>query len=308
MASGKTRKRIAGTVGIIQAGRGEREGSTPVALTIAGSDSGGGAGIQADLKTFAALGVYGVSAITTITAQNPERVAGIQPVDPQMVSLQIRTVVDSFPVSAVKTGMLYSARIIRAVSLTLAKTGIRHVVVDPVMVAGSGARLLQPDAVAELCRSLIPLATVITPNRAEAECLWGRNIESLEAQERAARELSERFGTACVVKGGHLSHSCVTGESVSPGHKRRGRRPQREEVVDVLCQRGKIFRFRACRVALAKTHGTGCTFSAAIAAWLARGADLPDAVKAAQEFVVRALDAAREVGKHCVLQYVWDGV
>jgi hydroxymethylpyrimidine/phosphomethylpyrimidine kinase len=265
--------------------------STPVALTIAGSDSGGGAGIQADLKTFAALGVFGTSAITCVTAQNPDRVAGVEAIDPKMVALQIRTVCEGFPVAAAKTGMLYSAAIIRAVAAVVAELRIARLVVDPVMVATSGARLLQPQAVAALRTRLIPLAAVITPNLPEAEVLWGHAIRSAAEQAAAAKELCAEFGVACVVKGGHL------------GNAERGTRraESRGEVVDVLCRNGKITAFRAPRVEAAETHGTGCVFSAALAAFLARGEGLETAVGHAQDFVVAALTHATRAGKHTPL-------
>ena len=269
----------------------------PVALTIAGSDSGGGAGIQADLKTFAALGVFGTSAITCVTAQNPDRVSGVAAIDPEMVVLQIRTVCEGFPVAVAKTGMLYSAAIIRAVSASVAELRIPMLVVDPVMVATSGERLLQPDAVAALCSSLIPLATVITPNLPEAEVLCGHAIGSTAEQEAAARELENRFGVACVLKGGHLGNAeCGTRNAEWKGSRNRA-----DDVVDILCQEGKITMFRASRIEAAETHGTGCTFSAALAAFLARGEDLKTAVGHAQDFVVAALAHTIRAGEHSPL-------
>jgi hydroxymethylpyrimidine/phosphomethylpyrimidine kinase len=249
-------------------------------LTIAGSDSGGGAGIQADLKTFTALGVFGTSAITCITTQNPDRVTGIQPVEPGMVARQMGAVCEGFPVAAAKTGMLYSAEIIEAVAEGARERGLAPLVVDPVMVATSGARLLREDAVAALCTRLFPVAVLITPNILEAEILQGGAIQSRQEQEAAARHLAAKFGIACVVKGGHL-----------PG----------DEIVDVLCVRGELQVFTAPRVRTAETHGTGCTFSAAVAALLAQGRSLEAAVQGAQEFVVRALRAAVPVGTHCPL-------
>ena len=255
----------------------------PRALTIAGSDSGGGAGIQADLKTFQALGVFGTSAITCITAQNPDGVKGVAALEPDMVSLQIRTVCEGFPVAAAKTGMLFSAPIIEAVANAVRDVCLPALVVDPVMVATSGASLLRDDAVNALQEVLLPLATVTTPNLPEAEILWGRPIESVAAQREAARGIGEARGIACVVKGGHRS---------------AGR------MVDILYAGGEIHTFECERVAAAETHGTGCTFAAALTAFLARGEELPDAVSQTQQFVCAALRHAVQVGNHWPLG--WD--
>ena len=242
-----------------------------VALTIAGSDSGGGAGIQADLKTFAALDVFGTSAITCVTAQNPSGVRGVVAIEPSFVGLQIAAVRDGFEIKAAKTGMLYSAPIIRVVAREVKRAGIPILVVDPVMVATSGARLLRPDALRALCGALLPIATVVTPNVPEAEVLCGHPIASLADLKRAAREIGERFGIACIAKGGHLE----------------GR-----EVTDVLCAGGRCRVFSSPRVPAVSTHGTGCTFSAALTAWLARGATLAKATERAKAFVTAALARA----------------
>jgi hydroxymethylpyrimidine/phosphomethylpyrimidine kinase len=247
----------------------------PVVLTIAGSDSGGGAGIQADLHTFARLGVFGTTAITCITAQNPGAVAGIEPVTPDMVALQIRTVCAAFRPAAAKTGMLYSAAIVRAVARAVADHALRPLVVDPVMIAGSGARLLQEDAIEALCAELLPLADVVTPNLPEAARLAGRAIAGVADAEAAARAIGGRFGCACVVKGGH----------------REG-----DEMCDVLFHAGRLSHARIPRVRGATTHGTGCTFSAALAALLARGRPLEDAAREAQRFVGEKLAVASRGG------------
>jgi hydroxymethylpyrimidine/phosphomethylpyrimidine kinase len=252
-----------------------------VCLTIAGSDSGGGAGVQADLKTFAALGVFGTSAVTCLTAQNPDGVTGIHAAPAAMVARQIRTVLEGFPVAAAKTGMLYAAATIRAVARAWRPAAPCPLVVDPVMVATSGARLLRDDALATLCRELLPLAAVVTPNLPEAEILAGRPIRSLGDLMAAARAIGERYGTACVVKGAHL-----------PG-------PQ---VFDALWHGGRVRVFASARVPARETHGTGCTFSAAVAAWLARGHLLPRAVAEAGRFVAGALRGARRVGRHYPLR------
>lgn len=241
-------------------------------MSIAGSDSGGGAGIQADLKTFTALGVWGTTALTCLTAQNPRAVRAVAAVTPAMVARQVDAICEGFAVQAVKTGMLYNAGIIRAVARELARRRFRYVVVDPVMVATSGARLLRRDAVQALCHNLLPLATVATPNVPEAEALAGMAIDSLADQRQAARLIAEKYKIACVVKGGHLS----------------GR-----YCVDVLHQGGRAWFFKHARVKAPSTHGTGCTFSAALAAALAQGQPLPDAVRRARRYVRRMLVVAK---------------
>lgn len=235
----------------------------PVVMTIAGSDSGGGAGIQADLKAFAAFGAFGASAITCLTAQNPSEVRGIMAVTPAMVTLQVETICAFFSVAAAKTGMLYSAAIIAAVARTIKRRRIPWLVVDPVMIATSGKRLLRRDAERALCNRLLPLADVITPNLPEAEVLCGHAIRTLRDMESAAREIGTRYHAACVVKGGHL-----------PG----------QTATDVLYHSGHIHSFRSARLRVA-THGTGCMFSAALTALLARGIDLPGAIRGAKHYV-----------------------
>lgn len=251
----------------------------PAVLTIAGSDSGGGAGLQADLKVFHSLGCFGATAITCITAQNPDEVRGVEPVSPAMVAEQVRTVCAGFPVRAAKTGMLYSAEIIEAVADVVGECELTSLVVDPVMVATSGARLLREDAVAALTQRLIPKAQVITPNLPEAEVLAGHSIASLDALRAAAEEIGKRFGVACALKGGHLESDA-------------------SDVVDVLYDEGSVEVFRTPRVAVGETHGTGCTFSAVVAAELAKGAGLGDAVQRAQTFVAGGLAKAISVGDH----------
>jgi hydroxymethylpyrimidine/phosphomethylpyrimidine kinase len=248
---------------------------TPVALTIAGSDSGGGAGIQADLKTFAALGVYGTSAIAALTAQNTKGVTGIHNVPPEFVVAQIDAVFDDFAVGAVKIGMLSTAPIIKAVAAALERHKARNIVLDPVMVATSGDRLLAADAVDALREELIPLAAVVTPNLPEAAALSGatlaRNEGEMELQARHILTLGPR---RVLVKGGH------------------GDGP---EATDLLIGEWEIVRLPAPRIATTNTHGTGCTLSSAIAAGLARGETLPDAVRAAKAYVTAAIGAADRV-------------
>ena len=250
----------------------------PVALTVAGSDSGGGAGIQADLKTFHALGVFGTSAITTITCQNPRRVSAIQAVNSQIVAGQIERVLEAFPVRAAKTGMLYNAAIIRVVTAHR----LKKLVVDPVMVSSSGARLLKPAAIIALQDRLLPQATVITPNLAEAELLAQRRIRSVADLHVVAEALSTRYGTAVIVKGGHLDGAARS--------------------VDVLFAGRRAHEFSSPRVPGIKTHGTGCTFSAAIAANLALGYDLVEAVGRAKVFITRAIRDAVRIGRFHALK------
>ena len=245
------------------------------ALTIAGSDSGGGAGIQADLKTFAALQVYGTSAITAITAQNTCGVSAVQGIDPDMVAAQIRAVASDIGVHAAKTGMLFSAAIIKAVVAAITATGPYPLVMDPVMVATSGDRLLQPEAEASLQQELIPLATVVTPNLAETAVLVGRKVLSLEDMQAAAEQIIAQGARAVVVKGGHAINKAtdvfydgITMELLA------------SEVIDTN-----------------NTHGTGCTFSAAICALLARGAPLRAAVQEAKAYITGALRHSLSVGR-----------
>ncbi|MFC1462189.1 bifunctional hydroxymethylpyrimidine kinase/phosphomethylpyrimidine kinase [Verrucomicrobiota bacterium] len=251
----------------------------PATLTIAGSDSGGGAGVQADLRAFSSLGVSGTCAITCITAQNPSEVRGVLPVDPDMVRLQIETICDGFAVVAAKTGMLYSGAIIQEVARVVAERELPSLVVDPVMVATSGAKLLEDDAISTLCAELIPMATVLTPNLPEAEILCGHGIGSSAGIEDAAREIADKFGVACVLKGGHLANQ----EGMTQG----------DTILDVLCVDGEIRRFEGPRVNATETHGTGCMFSAALAASLAKGESVSGAVAAAKEYVHGVLSSTR---------------
>jgi len=243
-------------------------------LTIAGSDSGGGAGIQADLKTFSALGVHGLSVVTAITAQNSVGVQGIHMVPVEMVALQMDSVFSDIGADAVKTGMLGSAEVIATVARKLREYEIRALVVDPVMVAASGDRLMEEDAVATLVRELFPLATVVTPNISEAEVLAGRPVRDLEAMEQAARAIVKLGPRAAVVKGGHLEG----------------------EAVDLLYDGERSHRFSSPRVTGKHAHGTGCTFASALAAELAKGAELLAAVRTAKEFVTIALRGGYRLG------------
>lgn len=243
-------------------------------MTVAGSDSGGGAGIQADLKTFAALGVHGTSAITALTAQNTLGVTGIQDVPPAFVEAQIDAIATDIGVDAMKTGMLFSAEIIAAVCGRVRQYGITNVVVDPVMVATSGDMLLRADAVDVIKRDLLPLALVVTPNRREAEVLAGIEIATAEDVREACKRIFD-FGPANVlVKGGH-----ATGDAV-----------------DWLYDGKEMVSLTAERVNTTNTHGTGCTLSAAIAAHVALGLQVLDAVAASKEFITAAIKNAYPLG------------
>jgi hydroxymethylpyrimidine/phosphomethylpyrimidine kinase len=253
----------------------------PVALAIAGSDSGGGAGVQADLKTFAALGVHGTSAITCLTAQNPRRVLAIEPCSAKIVRQQIEAVFDELRPAAIKTGMLFSAEIIRAVAGFLSRKPHPPLVVDPVMISTSGAALLKPAAIKTLRERLLPLADLVTPNLDETEMLTGRNIASVADMRSAAREIQARFGCAALIKGGHL----------------RGMR----EAVDIFFDGRTELLLSAPFIRGVSTHGTGCTYSAAIAAALALGHDLPHAVVIGKRHVTAAIRRTYRIGKHSAL-------
>jgi hydroxymethylpyrimidine/phosphomethylpyrimidine kinase len=255
---------------------------TPIALTIAGSDSGAGAGIQADLKTFAALGVHGTSAITCITAQNPRQVLGAEACSPRILRQQLEAVFAELPPAAVKTGMLLNRENIGVIVRFLKTAKYRSpLVVDPVMVSTSGTRLLAKDAVAELQASLLPLATLITPNLDEAAILTGHKIGSLEQMRAAARELHDRFGCAVLVKGGHLKGS--------------------REAADIFFDGKNELLLSAPFIKGITTHGTGCTYSAAICAALAGGYDLPEAVAIGKDYITAAIRNGYQAGKHFVL-------
>jgi len=246
-----------------------------VALTIAGSDSGGGAGVQADLKTFFRFGVYGASALTLVTAQNTLGVQRLELLPPELVYAQIQSVAEDLPVHAAKTGALGDAAIVQAVAEAVARFRIAPLVVDPVMVAKGGDPLLAPGAVQALKTRLFPLATLITPNRLEAEALLQRPIRTLREAEEAAQDLLDLGPRAVLLKGGHL---------------------EGEEAVDLLATPEGVLAFRAPRVPTRHTHGTGCTLSAAIAALLALGKPLEGAVGEAKAYLTRALETAPGLG------------
>ena len=247
----------------------------PKALTIAGSDSGGGAGIQADLKTFSAFRVFGMSVITAVTAQNSLGVQGVENLSPAFVALQLRSVLSDFGAGAAKCGMLSTAPIIEAVAATLADEPVEKLVVDPVMVAKSGDALLQPDARQALIERVLPLALVVTPNLPEAESLAGIPVASRPDMEEAARRIHRLGPRYVLVKGGHL----------------------KGDAIDLLWN-GKAFTaFRAPRIDSGNTHGTGCTLSAAIAAGLAQGQAIGDAIRDAKAYVTRAIREGFAAGR-----------
>ncbi len=258
----------------------------PVALTIAGSDSGGGAGIQADLKTFAALGVHGTSAITCLTAQNPTAVLAVQAAKPDIVDAQLKALSDELPPAAVKTGMLYSAEIIEVVVRWLEKPGRPPLVVDPVMVATSGASLAKDSAVRALMTRLLPIAALVTPNLHEAGVLVGdRKLGSIEDMRYAARRIQGQSGCAALVKGGHLR-----------GFK---------QAVDVLYDGKAEYLLEAPFIRGGATHGTGCTYSAAITGYLALGHSLHRSVELAKEFITQAVAQSYAAGRHRALNSFW---
>jgi hydroxymethylpyrimidine/phosphomethylpyrimidine kinase len=247
----------------------------PTALTIAGSDSGGGAGIQADLKTFSAFRVFGMSVLTALTAQNSVGVHGVHDVPPEFVARQIDVVLDDFGADAVKIGMLSSAPIIRAVADRLRAHGPLRIVVDPVMIAKSGDPLLRPDAREALVAEMLPLATVVTPNLHEAAALAGIAVETEKDMDEAARRIHAQGPGHVLVKGGHLKDSAT----------------------DLLWDGREMLRLAAPRIESANTHGTGCTYSSAIAAGLALGQPLPEAVRRAKAYVTAAIREGFQVGR-----------
>jgi len=268
----------------------KEQGRPTVAMTIAGSDSGGGAGIQADLKTFAAHGVYGTSAITAVTAQNTQTVAGVSQLTPEAIGFQIDTVYDDIAIDAVKTGMLSTSPVIEVVARKLGEHRVDKIVVDPVMVSKSGDRLLQPEAVKSLRDQLLPRALLVTPNLPEAEALVGFPMEDESSIHAAARRIVEMGARAVVVKGGH-----ATGDAS----------------VDWLYDGRRFMSFTAPRLSVRNTHGTGCTFSAAITAQLALGVALEKAVEIAKAYLTRALEFGVSIGRghgpvdHFIGQKVW---
>jgi hydroxymethylpyrimidine/phosphomethylpyrimidine kinase len=247
--------------------------TVPVALSIAGSDSSAGAGIQADLKTFSALGVYGLTAVSCIVAEIPGKVSRIEPVSVKIVREQIEVLARSFQIAAIKTGLLCSAEIVSAVAKAIRgaekiSAPVIPLVVDPVIVATSGDPLLEPEAIEAYEKELFPLASLITPNLDEAQRLLGTKIKDQQSMRSAGKELEKKFGTAILLKGGHLSG---------------------DYAVDLLFVDGKVVEFSAAFVRGVATHGTGCTYSAAITAGLASGLSLVKAIRQAKKFVTQSI-------------------
>jgi hydroxymethylpyrimidine/phosphomethylpyrimidine kinase len=257
-----------------------------IALTIAGSDSGGGAGIQADLKTFAAHGVYGTSVVTAVTAQNTRGVNAWDPVATELVIAQLEAVGEDLPPAAVKTGMLANAAIVEAVAATIAELDLPNLVVDPVMIAKGGDRLLVEDAVAAIRTELLKLAEVVTPNVPEAEVLVGSSIRTLDDMRAAARRIRTLGPRVVIVKGGHL--------------------PAGDVVIDMVCTPDEEFELRGPRLDTRHTHGTGCTFAAALAAGLALGQPVDEAARSARAYLEGALRHAPGLGSgHGPLNHFW---
>ncbi len=263
-----------------------------VALTIAGSDSSGGAGIQADLKTFAALGVYGTSAITAITAQNTTGVVEAAVLSADLVTAQIEAICGDIDVHAVKTGMLGDAAVVEAVAAAIEELELPLLVVDPVLASTSGSRLLDDDGIQMLCMELLPLARVVTPNVLEAEVLSGTRIASTDAVKEAARRIHDIGPSAVIITGGHRSFDS-----------------EDDAVVDTLFDGRQFFEFRARRVGAPNAHGTGCTFASAVAAFLALGHSLDHAAEHAQKYVAGAIEASFPIGRGGrPLDHFWGGI
>ncbi|PAE26295.1 MULTISPECIES: bifunctional hydroxymethylpyrimidine kinase/phosphomethylpyrimidine kinase [Bacillaceae] len=245
------------------------------ALTIAGSDSGGGAGIQADLKTFQELGVFGMSALTAVTAQNTRGVQGVYPMTAEAVASQLQSIGEDLRPDAVKSGMLFSAEIIETVSKEIAEYGWNNIVIDPVMIAKGGACLLQTEAILAMKKHLIPLSMVITPNIPEAEVLTDANIRSMKDKRKAAKELHRLGARHVIIKGGH---------------------DEGKVAADLLFDGESFTEFKSNRIQTVNTHGTGCTFSAAITAGLAEGFSVPQAVDRAKQFIQAAIEHDLRIG------------
>ena len=253
-----------------------------IALTIAGSDSSGGAGIQADLKTFAAFGVYGATAITAVTVQSTRGVEALVPLSSDLVTAQIEAVAGDLTIDATKIGMLATAAIVEAVAAAVKEMALPLVVLDPVLASTSGGPLLDADGFHAMCLELLPLARVITPNIAEAETLSGRRISSPAEAHEAARRIHDMGPAAVVITGGHGPKTSAQG----PG----------TEIVDLLFDNGQFHEFRTARVDSPHTHGTGCSFASAIAAGLALGRSVPEAAARAQQYVAGAIAHAPRIG------------
>jgi len=258
----------------------------PCALTVAGSDSGGGAGIQTDLKTFAVLKVHGTSVLTCITAQNPKEVKAIQPVSSRVVFSQFQALNNGLKPVAVKSGMLFSKSIVQSVLRGLELLKPRWYVLDPVMIATSGAQLLQGSCIEVIQNRLIPMASLVTPNIAEAEVLLGRTIRGSAQAKASVRQLVDRYEVPFLLKGGHL--------------------PSRGKVIDYFCDGHTLNAMESAYIKGKDTHGTGCTYSAAITAHLAMGASLESAIVKGKSFIAEAIEQSYRTGAHQALN-VWKG-
>lgn len=249
----------------------------PQVLTIAGSDSGGGAGIQADIKTFQELGVYSTSVITAVTAQNTRGVAAIYPMGREAVKSQLQAIGEDFQITALKTGMLFNAEIIEETANGINQYGWSRIIVDPVMIAKGGSHLLQQEAIVALKQYLLPLATVVTPNIPEAEALSGMEINDALSRKKAAEKILSFGAEAVVVKGGHGNDPHIAEDFY-------------------LHQSGECFLFRSARIDTTQTHGTGCTFAAALTAEMAKGSKIKDAIYTAKQFIQAALSDELHIG------------
>jgi hydroxymethylpyrimidine/phosphomethylpyrimidine kinase len=267
------------------------------ALTIAGSDSSSGAGIQADLKTFAAFGLYGASAVTAVTAQSTLGIEDVLALPADLITAQIEAVAGDLAIHATKIGMLANAAIVEAVAAAIAELDLPLVVVDPVLVSSSGERLLDEDGVRALCAELLPRARVVTPNTPEAEALSGRRIASPEDARDAARRIHDLGPAAVIITGGHALPTNAE------------RRTPNDTVIDLVFDGHTFHECRVTRVESRHTHGTGCTYSSAVAAGLALGLALPDAASRAQRYVAGAIEHAPGIGRgRGPLNHFWDGI
>jgi hydroxymethylpyrimidine/phosphomethylpyrimidine kinase len=271
-------------------------------LTIAGSDPTGGAGIQADLKTFAAFGLYGVSAITAVTVQSTKGVEEVAPLSSDLVTAQLEALAGDMSIDATKIGMLATAAIVEAVAAAIEELELPLVVVDPVLVSASGARLLDDEGRQALCVQLLPLVRVVTPNIPEAEALSGRRIASLDDAREAARQIHRLGAAAVIITGGH-----AFGSTSDQAATDEARPTTNHDVVDLLFDGHAFHQFRVARVEGRQTHGTGCTFASAVAAGLALGRELPDAAARAQQYVAGAIAHAPAIGEgRAVLEHFWE--
>ncbi len=245
-------------------------------MTVAGSDSGGGAGIQADIKTITCLGAFATSAITALTAQNSVGVSGIVPVDPSFVSMQMNSILSDIGTDSAKTGMLFSPEIIDSVANTFMQYAVKNIIVDPVMVSKTGSKLLKDEAIERLIHGLVSIASLVTPNIPEAEIMSGINIDSVDSMEKSAMKINELTGSSVLVKGGHMQNTVQS--------------------IDVLYHDGKITYYSLPRINTKNTHGTGDTYSAAIATFLATGNSMEQSVQNGKEYLQRAIEGSFPMG------------